>query len=42
MSIEEIEVLIEKAQAEVEQALDIKRRIKKHKMMTKKIKNLKL
>ncbi len=42
MSIEEIDVLIEKAQREIEQALDIKRRILKHKMLTKKVKNKKL
>jgi hypothetical protein len=42
MSIEEIDVLIEKAHREIEQALDIKRRILKHKMMTKKMKNKKL
>lgn len=38
MSIEEIECLLEKVQKEIEQNLDIKRRIKKHKMMTRKIK----
>jgi hypothetical protein len=42
MSIEEIDVLIEKAQREIEQALDIKRRILRHKMLTKKIKHKKL
>lgn len=42
MSIEEIEVIIDKVQREIEQALDIKRRINKHKMMTKKIKQKKL
>mmetsp|Transcript_25580 Transcript_25580/g.19354 ORF Transcript_25580/g.19354 Transcript_25580/m.19354 type:complete len:87 (+) Transcript_25580:73-333(+) len=42
MSIEEIDVLIERAHHEIEQALDIKRRIKRHKMMTKKMKAKKL
>ncbi len=42
MSIEEIDVLLEKAQREIEQALDIKRRIIKHKMLTKKLKLKKL
>ena len=42
MSIEEIDVLLEKAQREIDQALDIKRRIIKHKMLTKKLKMKKL
>lgn len=42
MDIEEIDVLIEKAQREIDQALDIKRRIIKHKMLTKKVKLKKL
>ncbi|CDW78193.1 UNKNOWN [Stylonychia lemnae] len=42
MSIEEIDVLIEKAQREIDQALDIRRRILRHKMLTKKIKQKKL
>lgn len=42
MSIEEIDCLIEKTQKEIEGALDIKRRILRHKMMTKKAKHKKL
>jgi len=42
MSIEEIDCVIEKAQKEIEQALDIKRRILRHKMLTNKIKKKKL
>ena len=42
MSIEEIDVLIEKAQREIEHEMDMKRRIKRHKMMTKKMKAKKL
>eukprot|EP00347_Sterkiella_histriomuscorum_P016619 403352494 len=42
MSIEEIDVLIEKAQREVDQAIDIRKRILRHKMLTKKLKQKKL
>lgn len=42
MSIEEIDCIIEKAQKEIEQAMDIKRRILRHKMLTNKIKKKKL
>jgi hypothetical protein len=42
MSIEEVDALIMKVQNEIAQALDIKKRILKHKMMTKKSKNKKL
>jgi len=42
MSIEEVDALIMKVQNEIAQCIDIKRRINKHKMMTKKSKNKKL
>lgn len=42
MSIEEIDVLIEKAHREIDQAIDIKKRIIRHKMLTKKLKAKKL
>jgi hypothetical protein len=42
MEIEELDVFIEKAGREIEGNLDLKRRILKHKMLTKKIKHKKL
>lgn len=42
MEIEELDVFIERALREIDVNLDLKRRILKHKMLTKKIKHKKL
>lgn len=42
MEIEEIDVLIDKAEREIQQALDIKRRVMRHKLMSNNAKKKKL